>query len=63
MTYSYTSTESWTYTYITNLGQVCLFSDLIAIPVQCREFCIGVVGTQLFFTGFKVGIYWEMIKI
>ena len=28
MTHSYTSTESWTYTY-TNLGQVCLFSNLI----------------------------------
>ena len=46
-------------TLITNLGQVCLFSDLITIPVQCCEFCVGVVGTQLFFTGFKVEIYWD----
>ena len=48
---------------MTNLDQVCLLSNLITIPVQWCEFWVGVAGTQLFFTGFKVGIYWEMIKI
>ena len=48
---------------MTNLDQVCLFSNLIAIPVQWFVFWVGVVGTQLFFAGFKVGIYWEMIEI
>ena len=62
MTHNYTSTESWI-TLITNLGQVCLFSKLISVPVQCCEFCVGVVGIQLFFIGFKVEIYWEMMKI
>ena len=48
---------------MTDLGQVCLFSNLITIPVQWCELWVGVAGTQLFFTGFKVGIYWDMIKI
>ena len=46
MTHNYTSTESWI-TLITNLDQVCLFSKLISVPVQCCEFCVGVVGIQL----------------
>ena len=33
-------------TLITNLGQVCLFSNLITIPVQCCEFWVG--NTALF---------------
>ena len=37
MKHSYTSTESRTYT-MTNLGNLCLFSNLITIPVQqCRS--------------------------
>ena len=48
---------------MTNLDQVCLFSNLTAIPVQWCVFWVGVVGPQLFFAGFKVGIYWEMIEI
>ena len=32
-----------------NLGQVSLISDLIAITVLCCEFCVGVVGTPLFY--------------
>ena len=46
---------------MTNLAQVCLFSNLITIPVQWCWFWVSV-GEQLFFTGFKV-INWGMIKI
>ena len=48
---------------MTNLSQVCLFSNLITIPVQWCGFWVSFMRTQLFFTGFKVKIYWEMIKI
>ena len=44
-----------------NLVQVSLFSNLITIPFQCCEFCVGVVWTQLFFTGFKVGIIYPYV--
>ena len=39
------------------LDQVCLFSNLITIPVQWCEFWVSVVGTELLLTGFKVGIF------
>ena len=49
---------------MTNLGQVCLFSNLITTPLQrCCGFWIGVVGTSQFFSGFKVAMYRWMIKI
>ena len=48
---------------MTNLGQICLFSNLITVPVQWCGFWVGVVGTELFLTGFKAGIFCEMIKI
>ena len=52
-------------TPMTNLGQVCLFSNLITVLHLFNDvdFGIGVVGASLFFTGFKVLIYWWMIKI
>ena len=62
MIHSYTSTESWTHTY-NKFRPSIYFSDLITTAVQCCEFCVGVVGAQLFFTGFKVEIYWEMVEI
>ena len=33
--------------------EVCLFFNLISIPVQWCEFWLGVVGTQLFFYWFQ----------
>ena len=36
-----------------NLGQVCLFSNLITIPVQWCGFWVGVMRTQLFFYWFR----------
>ena len=61
---------------MTDLGQVCLFSNLMS-PFSFHDLCmlgldltcsvvwvwIGVVRTSLFFIGFKVVIYWQMIKI
>ena len=46
---------------MTNLGQVCLFSNLIKTPVQF----FGPVSWEHLFliTDFKVVIYWWMIKI
>ena len=43
-------------TLMTNLGQVCLLSNLITAPIQWCGCCVGVVETSLFFTGFKVVI-------
>ena len=55
------------FTLMTNLGQVCLFSNLITTwnycTYWCCEFWLGAVGTSLFFTGFKVVICWWMNKI
>ena len=48
---------------MTNLGQECLFSNLITIPVQWCGFCSVSWKNSSLFTVFKVGIYWEMIKI
>ena len=39
---------------MTNLDRVCLFSNLIIIPVQWCGFSVSVVGTQLFFYWFGV---------
>ena len=43
---------------MTNLGQICLFSNLITILVPV-QWC----GFGVFLTGLKVGIYWGMVKI
>ena len=47
-------------------GQVCFFLTWLIvrlIPVQQSRFWVFFAGTSLFFTGFKVEIYWGMIKI
>ena len=53
MTYSYTASESWTYT---DDEFRLSMSVLITKRVQWCGFWVGLVGISLFITGFKVVI-------
>ena len=48
MTHGYISTESCT--LMTNLGQVCIFSNLFSILVQWCGFWVGIMGTGFFYS-------------
>ena len=49
---------------MTNLDQVCLFSNLITAPVQWCGFWVGVLSWEhLFYLQVSIAIYWLMIKI
>ena len=48
---------------MTNIDQVCLFFNLITIPVQCCGFWDRCRGISSFLTHFKVIIHWGIIKI